>query len=200
VSALVHAVLLLTVAAAAFIEQWWLAAWPTPATRVIQVTSSRADRPTADPTPKEETPEVNIVSDPADVTGSMVRERIGKVAAEARTRSDAENLDRLDKLSDRLSQVSTPASVDAMSGAMHSMLGTKPRVQEPVKAAPDAVFDFETAQFHDVKRYERPNGGWRYMAVLIDAAGLTAEVELDEDSGQPDLRGVYAAGRVPGTA
>jgi hypothetical protein len=166
--------------------------WGLSRTRVIHVTFA-AERPQSPAVvaPAQQTaaatapapPEERLAAEPVDVTGGMVRRRLDQIVAESQTRTDAENLDRLGQLSKQLSRVSSGSSVEAMAGAMHSMLGTKARHDTPPADASPSAFDFDTAQFREVKRSPLADGRWRYVAVLVDAAGRTQEVELDADTG-----------------
>jgi hypothetical protein len=167
--------------------------WSLGHSRVVQVTFAPAHaawpEPVATPDPERSptataTRPERIAAEPADVTETMLRQRLQAVAAESKLRSDGENLDGLDRATQRLGKVSSPASIDALAGAMHTMLGTKPRTDAPPAGAPRSSFDFDTAQFRDVKRYSLPDGRWRYVAVLVDATGNTMEVEMDGEDGQ----------------
>ncbi len=181
-SLLVHGVLVIGLLAWSF-EPWWLAAEAWRQQRAIEVTI--AETATASEAADEGPAEVRIVSDPADVTGQMVRDRVGEVVAESATMNEADKLARLDTLSQRLNQVTDEASINSLAGAMHSFLGTKPRATAPAKETPSGAFDFDTAQFHDIQRYPKEDGGFRYVTVLLDAQGRTVEVEVSQQEGEP---------------
>ncbi len=124
---------------------------------------------------------VAVVTDVADVTGPMVRERIEQAVEEAVGRSDQENLDRLDRLAGRLGEEGT---VDQLARSFHSMLGTSERAGEPATEPVGGEFDPQTAQFHDVRR-EVPDGQTpQYYAILIDAQGRTIEVAMEAAEGE----------------
>lgn len=164
-------------------EPWWLADWAARQQRAIQMTIAEAapdERAKGD-----DSPEVRIVGDPADVTAQMVRKRVEEVASESAALSDAERLARLDALSQRLNQVTDEASINSLAGAMHSFLGTKPRATKPAKEAPSGAFDFDTAQFHDIQRFAKDEGGFRYVTILLDAQGRTFQAEVSEQEGEP---------------
>ena len=118
------------------------------------------------------------------MTDNVVQARVDASVAKAAGRSAQENLERLDQISQRLNQVASPSSVGELAGAFQQFVGTKPRANQPVEHSAPDDFDHETAQFHDVKRYAKEPSGWRYVAVLLDAAGRTIEVEMDELEGE----------------
>jgi len=159
-------------------EPWWAAAGDARRERTIQATIAQA--PTDDAAP-----EVRIVGDPADVTAQMVRQRVEEEVDASAALSRADKLARLDALSQRLNQVADEGSINALSGVMHSLLGTKPRAVEPAQVAPGGAFDFDTAQFHDILRFPKDGGGFRYVTVLLDAQGRTLETEVSEQEGEP---------------
>ena len=159
-------------------EPWWAAAGDARRARTIQVTMAQA--PAADVAP-----EVRIVGDPAEVTAQMVRQRVEEEVDASAALSRADKLARLDALSQRLNQVADEGSIDALSGVMHSLLGTKPRAVEPAKVAPGGTFDFDTAQFHDILRLPKDGGGFRYVTVLLDAQGRTVQTEVSAQEGEP---------------
>ncbi len=168
-------------------EPWWPADWAARQQRAIQVNLAQAAP--ADDAADDGTPEVRIVSDPADVTAPMVRKRVEEVVEESAALSDADKFARLDTLSQRLNQVADEASINSLAGAMHSLLGTTPRATVPAKEAPRGAFDFDTAQFHDIQRFPKDGGGFCYVTVLLDAQGRTFEAEVTQQEGES----IYAA-------
>lgn len=178
ISLLVHAALAAGLTAWTF-PRGWLPDGSARTVHVVQAPQAAAaavDEPAA---------EMRFVSDPAEVTGDLVRNRVEQVVAEAEMLSPADKLARLDALSERLPQVADERSIQALSGAMNSFLGTQPRATRPAEEAPPGKFDFETAQFHDIQRWPKEPDGFRYVTVLLDAAGRTMEVEVSEQEGQP---------------
>jgi len=177
-SMVMHGGLLLGLFVISFVP-WWYDAWAARENRAIHVAFS--------PEPEEtreavvESPPVRIVSDPADVTGEMIKQRIDEVIEGSETLSDEEMLDRLDQLSDRLAQVSSESSIDAMASAFSALLGTSGRAERPAEGPVAGEFDHDTAQFHDITRHAKEGGGWRYVAVLLDREGRTIEVEMSEE-------------------
>lgn len=161
---------------------WWYDAWAAREARAIHVAYSTETEKPVDA--EEESPPVRIVSDPADVTGEMVWQGIDKAATEAEARSVEENLKRLDQLTGRLTKVSSEASIDAMASAFGALLGTGGPAGSPPDEPLAGEFDHDTAQFHDIVRYPRAGGGWRYVAVLQDGEGLMVRVELSEEEGE----------------
>ena len=156
-----------------------LADWAARNARMIEVTMAAGEAA------EQATPEVRIVSDPAEVTAKLVRDRLDEVVAEAETLSEVDKLAKLDELSEQLTQVADEGSIQALSGVMQSFLSTKPRATQPAQEKPPGEFDFETAQFHDIQRHPKEPAGFRYVTVLLDAAGRTLEVEVSEQEGQP---------------
>ncbi|NLF68023.1 MAG: hypothetical protein GX575_03100 [Candidatus Anammoximicrobium sp.] len=164
-------------------EPWWLAAWNARQQRTIQVRIAAATA--ADDPADEGSPEVRIVSDPAEVTAQMIRRRVDQAVDQSAALNQAEKLARLDSLSQRLNQVSDEASIGALSAVVHSLLGTQPRAAEPAKTAPEGEFDFATAQFHEIRRFSSNGDGFRYVTILLDAQGRTLETEVSEQEGAP---------------
>ena len=181
ISLLVHAALAAGLTAWTF-QPWWLANGAAGNARRTQLTMAAGE---AEEAAEPATPEVRIVSDPAEVTAELVRNRLEAVVADSESLSEADKLARLDELSERLTQVADERSIQALSGVMQSFLGTKLRATQPAQEKPPGEFDFETAQFHDIQRHPREPGGFRYVTVLLDAEGRTIEVEVSEAEGKP---------------
>jgi hypothetical protein len=177
-STLVHAaaagVLLLTSVG------WWHA-FETPSTPEARVLYVAA--PESKPDEAVKTPSITV-SEPGRVTGAMVRDRIQESVDQAHQRSDAKNLDHLERMGKRLNEVSSPASIDRMAGVVHQMLGTTPRADQPVGELLGGIFDFDTAQIHDVRREAAVDGVWRYVCILIDAEGRVCEIDMNAEEGQ----------------
>lgn len=182
VSMVLHGSLIIALFVVSFIP-WWYDAWAAREARAIRVAYSTETEEPRDA--EEKSSPVRIVSDPADVTREMIRQGIDRVAKEAEASSVEENLKRLDQLTDRLTQVSSEASIDAMASAFGALMGTGgyalPSTEEPAAGE----FDHDTAQFHDIVRFPREGGGWRYVAMLLDGEGRTVEVEMSEEVAEP---------------
>ena len=182
VSSLVLHGSLLAVLVLVFYTPWWYDAWATREARAIRVAySTETEKPKET---EQEPPPVRIVSDPADVTGEMLKKRLDQVIEKSETLTDEDKLDRLDQLSDRLTQVSSEGSINAMAGALHSLMGSDQRAERPAEEPVPGEFDHDTAQFHEIKRYAKEEGGWRYVAVLLDGDGRTIEVEMSEEDAE----------------
>lgn len=180
VSLVVHGLGLVTLLALAY-QPWWLDARVAWEARSIHVSwSERTETGTEPPV----APDVQFVSDPEQVTADMVRERIDERIGESEARSDAENLQRLDELAERLSGISSKSSIDAMTDAFHSLMGTQSRATEPAAEPIGGDFDSDSAQFHDVHREPRADGSFEYFAVLIDANGRITEVSMNAADGE----------------
>jgi hypothetical protein len=179
---LVHAALAVGLLAWTF-QPWWLADWAARNARMIHVTMAAGEA--VDDVAEQAAPEVRILSDSAEVTGELVRNRLEEVVADSESLSEADRLAKLDGLSERLTEVADEGSIQALSGVMQSFLGTRPRATQPAQEKPPGKFDFETAQFHDIQRYPKEPDGFRFVTVLLDAEGRTLEVEVSEQEGQP---------------
>lgn len=181
VSIVLHGCLIVWLCVVSYIP-WWYDAWAAREARAIRVTySTETERPQE---AEDDSPPVRIVSDPADVTRQMLKERLDKVIEESETSGDEDNLKELDRLTDRLTNVSSEASIDAMATAFGALMGTDKRAERPAEEPVEGTFDYNTAQFHDIKRYPREGGGWRYVAVLLDSQGRTIEVEMNEQEAE----------------
>ena len=196
VSLCVHASLLLGLTIAG-VEPWFCLRSATWDAGGIEATFGTADEQTfrpLQPAPVQilpapgageaQPPEPELPADPSQVTDNMVQARVDAAVAKAAGRSAPENLDRLDQMSQRLNQVSSPSSVGELAGVFQQFVGSKQRAHQPVEPSTPGEFDHGTAQFHDVKRYAKEPHGWRYVAVLLDAAGRTIEVDMDELEGE----------------
>ena len=160
------------------VRPWYFDEWAAREARVLYVTATET-------VPEQSAErEVQVISDPSRVSKSMVAEKIDQLAEEASRRSDGENLERLDRLAERLNEVASESSVDRMAGALQTMLGTKVRADRPAEEAVSGDFDFDTAQFHDIRREATDDERWRYLAILVDAEGRALEIEMNADDGQ----------------
>ena len=180
VSLVVHAALASGLLAVTY-QPWWVAdgaARNARAIRVILADAAAVDD--AAPTAAE----VRVVSDPADVTAAMVRQRLDDVVTQSESLREADKLARLDALSERLQDVADERSLRRLATAMQSFLGTQPRAAQPAAVRPEGEFDFETAQFHDIQRHPQQPEGFRYVTILLDSQGRTREVEMSEQDGQ----------------
>lgn len=119
---------------------------------------------------------------PAAAVESFVEQQIQRSIDQSQQRSDEDNLDRLAKLSRELRSTTRRESVDEMAGFLNGLV--QPRTEQPVADPESRSFDVETAQLHDVKREAAESGEKRYIAVMIDAQGVTREVELDVVNGE----------------
>jgi hypothetical protein len=124
---------------------------------------------------------------PAD-TQVFLQQEIAQRIAATEAKSAAENLNDLNQLSQQLTSVSSEKTVEEMNGTLSRLLGTKERATAPMTEPAGGEFDFTTAQVHDVRKEEKPDGTLRYIAIMLDAAGRTQEVELDEASGESAFR------------
>lgn len=116
--------------------------------------------------------------------GVIVADRIQAAIKESQQLSTDEQLGRLQELTGQLNQVSSEKSIDVMAGQFQKWLGTKPRASAPAAEPVAGEFEMATAQIHDVRREERAEGGFRYVAILVDAAGRELETEMAEADGE----------------
>ena len=123
------------------------------------------------------------VTDVAELTPELVRTRFQTLLEQQQGRSVDEQLDRLDTASRQLSRLTSDRSLDELAGHFQTWLGYGERATEPV-AATTGEFDENTAQLHDVTRYAKPGGTWAYRCILLDAAGRTLEVDMDDEHGR----------------
>ena len=133
---------------------------------------------------RDDTPHVEIPVDGTQMAESTLQEKVRQKLADAGERSSEENLGELDQRVAQLNQISSPESVDAISEHVGRVMGLQSRATDPAEVKPTGKFDPDSAQFHDVKRLTNKDGSYTYMAILVDAAGRTSELELTEDEGQ----------------
>jgi hypothetical protein len=118
----------------------------------------------------------------ASTASNFVQSQIDRSIRNSQQRSSEENLDRLKKLGGDLNRNSRSESVQEMAGFLGSLIPK--RAVQPVSDSTGMTFDVATAQLHDVQKSIDPNGIKHYLAVMIDAQGITSEIELDEESGE----------------
>lgn len=153
---------------------------PTPITLVVRADWELTEPPVVrvEMTPdKEELPdEAPALADvPAQIEAAIT-------AAQAKPVEEQRN--QLEELAERLNNVSTEKSVDAMAAKLQQVLGAAPRATAPAEKPVSGEFDTSTAQLHDVRREEAADGEFRYLVVLIDAAGRSFESELGPAEGE----------------
>jgi len=125
-----------------------------------------------------------IEASEADVAaGTLISEQLRRSIEASSDRSDDENLQNLATLSDRLGDVSSEETIDELSGMLSRLVGTKQRATKP-KEDVGGPFDLSTAQPHDCRKEEMPDGTVKYVVVMIDAEGRTQEIEVDQASGE----------------
>ena len=125
-------------------------------------------------------------NDPRDQSTALtdVKARIESAITAAQQRPIEEQHDRLQELTKRLNSVSTEQSVDELTGRLQQALGTTSRATAPKEKPASGPFDTKTAQLHEVRREEMTDGEFRYLVVLVDAAGRSFETELGPAEGE----------------
>jgi hypothetical protein len=176
VSAIVHGIVLGGLLLGS-VRRWHVESWEAREARVLYVSAADGQAEEAAGA------ETVVASGASRMPDAAVQDRIEEAADQARQRSDQENLERLKRLGEGLNDVSSDASIDRMAGALHRMLGTKRRADQPAAEPVGGGFDFDTAQFHDVRREVTDEGTWRYWTTLIDARGRLFEVEMSAEEG-----------------
>ena len=120
----------------------------------------------------------------ATLTANELNRRINDSVDDASQLSPDQQRDRLRQLAGQLNDVATDKSVEQLTGTLQQALGVAPRAVRPAEKPVDGEFDFKTAQLHDVRREPLEGGGFRYVTVLLDAAGRTNETELTAAEGE----------------
>lgn len=120
----------------------------------------------------------------ATLTANELNRRITDSVDDANQLSPDQQRDRLRQLAGQLNDVATDKSVEQLTGTLQQALGVAPRAVRPAEKPVDGEFDFKTAQLHDVRREPLEGGGFRYVTVLLDAAGRTNETELSAAEGE----------------
>lgn len=125
-----------------------------------------------------------IDRDPAgkSAESTFIQRQIDRSIESGKQRSAQENLDRLSRLSQQLSQKSQSESVDQMAHFLGSV--TKRRAERPVENTSGKSIDVSTAQLHDVVRSIDGDGRKNYRLILIDADGITVDVDIDPETGE----------------
>lgn len=117
-------------------------------------------------------------------SGDLVSAQVLREIARAQERTAEENLDELKQLTQRLNQVSSEPSVDQLAAGLKTLLGGTDRATAPAAEPVAGEFEIESAQLHDVRREKTADGGFRYIAVLVDARGRRSETELPGPEGK----------------
>lgn len=113
---------------------------------------------------------------------TFIQRQIDRSIETGKRRSGQENLDRLSRLSQQLSQASKSESVDQMANFLGGV--SKARAERPVENPSGKSIDVSTAQLHDVVRTIDGEGRKYYRLILIDAEGITTEVDIDPETGE----------------
>jgi hypothetical protein len=125
---------------------------------------------------------------PPEGTTVWVAEELLRSVRQADAQSAEEKLAELQTLSQRLEVVSSAESVGDVSDTLGKLMGQTPRATAPVAAVPEGPFDFTSGQVHDVRKETDAAGNVTYIAIMLDSAGRTMEVELDAAAGEQAFR------------
>lgn len=131
------------------------------------------------------------VNKPEDITAEKVESKIASVVKEADKLTDEEKLDRLAGAAGQLENLATEESVNEVNDKLRKLLGTPERAAQPSVEPVAGPFDYDTAQYHDVKRVKDRDGVWQYTAVLIDAKGRTLEAPMTTPAERAEAEKVY---------
>lgn len=115
----------------------------------------------------------------------LARKQLAIETKQAESLDSEQQLQKLQTASKRLSQLSSDKSVSEMSDQFRKVFDLSERATQPVAAGEEKDrFDPESAQLHDVLKETNDEGQDRYVAVLLDAQGLTSKFPLSEDEGK----------------
>ncbi len=115
----------------------------------------------------------------------LARKRLEIETKRAEALDSEEQFQKLQAASKRLSQLSSDKSVGEMSGQLRKVFDLPERAAQPAADADENDrFDPESAQLHNVLKEVSDDGQDRYVAVLLDAQGLTSKFPLSEDEGK----------------
>jgi hypothetical protein len=156
-----------------------------PSVNVVKVDEDKVDERWADVVDASKTQ--SILPDPtvSDLS-SFVQRQIDRSVTDGQQRSQTENENKLSRLGRRLNETSKPEHIDEMADFLGGLLGQ--RRSEPVPENQNSKndprpFDVDTAQFHRVRKEVDAAGKTHYIATMIDAQGITTEIELDSETG-----------------
>lgn len=107
---------------------------------------------------------------------------IKRQIAQAEARGDKENIERLKRLTEELNRSSSTKSVEEMSEYFSGIFGK--RASAPIETAKNEEFDVSTAQVHEVRRESDGGSGFIYTLVMVDAKGVTQEIDIDPENGE----------------
>ena len=107
---------------------------------------------------------------------------IKRQISQAEARGDSENIERLKSLTEELNRSSSTKSVEEMSEYFSGIFGK--RASAPVVSAAIEEFDVATAQIHEVQRESDGGSGYIYTLVMVDAKGVTQQIDIDPQNGE----------------
>lgn len=119
-----------------------------------------------------------------DVPAEQIETSLLSAIDSASEASDERKLSELERNVRRLEQVASETSIAEVGEAIRSATGLEQRASAPATGEVGGMFDFDSAQFHDVSRQANENGEWVYRSILLDSKGRTIEVELTESEGK----------------
>ena len=122
-------------------------------------------------------------------TVSVAAEWVEQASEQSQERSAEENLDQLDELGQRLTDVSSEQGVGEIGAVLSKALNLEDRATAPSDApateAEPRTFENASAQLHDVRlETDEATGTERYVATLVDRHGTAIEMEMDPASGK----------------
>jgi len=107
---------------------------------------------------------------------------IKRQISQAEARGDSENIERLKSLTEELNRSSSTKSVEEMSEYFSGIFGK--RASAPVASAVIEEFDVATAQIHEVQRESDGGSGYTYTLIMVDAKGVTQQIDIDPQNGE----------------
>lgn len=170
--------------------QYWLAGKSDSTASSTPSGGASATDGTGDAPSPSTLPPAPKLPDAEKLTAEQVQDQLEQMRAMAEKMTPEEQRERLDKLGERFENISSPQAVNAMSERMQDWLGTEQRASRPSDSPVEGVFDHRSAQVHDVVLRNGPSGD-KYVATLVDSAGRSFEVQLDDQLGR-DLHETFS--------
>lgn len=116
---------------------------------------------------------------------SIAAEWVEQATDQSRERSTDQNLDQLDELAGRLSDISSEESIGDIGSMLSRAMKLEDRATAPADGAVERKFENSSAQLHDVRlESDEATGAERYVATLVDRHGAAIEQEMDAESGK----------------
>lgn len=117
-------------------------------------------------------------------TPEKVQQEILSIAADTQQKDPRQAIQDLAESGKYLQKKVSSHAIDQISQRFQQWQKLPERATEPEFLPPAGNFDFETAQVHDVERFQDTNGKYKYTVLLFDSHGRTFRTEITGAEGE----------------